>query len=79
MFLELRVNPFIKDSGSGEMMCTLRNALQSQDPNKHNDIIEKASYIKLNSEAIWVGQSSRQRKCYCLDSGKKPFLCTEPE
>ena len=53
-------------------MCTLRNAVQSQDPNKHNDIIEKASYIKLNSEAIRLGQSSRQRKCYCLGSGKNP-------
>lgn len=41
-------------------MCTLKNVLQSRDPNKHNDITEKPSYIKLNSETAWERRASRQ-------------------
>lgn len=59
-------------SGSGGMMYTLQNSFGSQDSNKHNDIIEKSSNIKLNSEAVWERQASRQIKCYCLGSGENP-------
>ena len=51
-------------------MCTLKNVLQSQHPNKHNDITDKSSYTELNAEAVWKRQASRQRTCYCLGSGE---------
>lgn len=53
-------------------MCTFKNALQSRDPNKHNDITEKSSYIKLNSETVQERQARRQIKCYRLGSGGNP-------